>query len=147
MASHFGWSSKCTLHNWSSAHWVAFRDVEILEPQPLPPPPSIRQSHTSGVFLLHEIKQTVYQQIVAVAAIDVICFSILKLIIIAIIDCTTSHFFFFSLHSFVNAAHQSLEGDLFQHMCHRCKHAQTSPFQFPDELVSMSKLLRESTSE
>jgi hypothetical protein len=34
-ASYSGWSSKSTLIKWSLANWVVFRDVEILESQPL----------------------------------------------------------------------------------------------------------------
>ena len=73
--------------------------------------------------------------------------SILKLILTAMTHCTTSHCFLLSLLLFVNAAHQSLEGDLFLHINHQYKHVQTSPFQFLDELVSILKLHHEETSD
>ena len=124
--------------------------LEILEPQPLPPPPA-----TSSIAYFRG-RWTSWNKTYSISTNRSCCghrrglFLYLEIDLIAMIDCTTcttSHFFRLSLHSFVNVAHQSLEGDLFQHMCRRCNHAQTSPFQFPDELVSMSKLLRESTSE
>jgi len=67
--------------------------------------------------------------------------SILKLILTAMTHCTTSHCFLLSLLLFVNAAHQSLEGDLFLHINHQYKHVQTSPFQFLDEHLSNLRLI------
>jgi len=75
--------------------------------------------------------------VVGVAA----CLSGICVTVTAMTHCTTSHCFLLSLHLFVNAAHQSLEGDIFLHINHQYKHVQTSHFQFLDEHLSNLKLM------